>query len=157
MRINLVCCQVTLFEGFSFFFSSLEVFWFCGNCYHYYTTSLNEAWTKALRRFKSYLRCAGDSRWWGSLTMVLAVNKSKCLSPVNHTTKTIHHHHHLILSGFSFPQLLHRLLSNFWSFLLPELLHYEVFLIFIFFSFSLTRMKLLRCFFIVSQISCYQN
>ena len=88
--------------------------------------------------------------------MVLAVNKSKCLSPVNHTTKTIHHHH-LILSGFSFPQLLHRLLSNFQSFLLPELLHYEVFLIFIFFSFSLTRMKLLRCFFIVSQISCYQN
>ena len=94
------------------FFSSLEVFSFCENCYHYYTTSLNEAWTKALRRFKSYLRCAGDSRWWGSLTMVLAVNKSKCLSPVNHTTKTIHHHH-LILSGFSFPQLLHRLLSNF--------------------------------------------
>ena len=72
---------------FFFFFSSLEVFWFCGNCYHYYTTSLNEAWTKALRRFKSYLRCAGDSRWWGSLTMVLAVNKSKCLSPVNHTKK----------------------------------------------------------------------
>ena len=35
----------------------------------------------------------GDSRWWGSLTMVSAENKSKCLSSVNHTTKTIHHHH----------------------------------------------------------------
>ena len=35
-----------------------------------------------------------DSRWWGSLTMVPAGNKTKCLSSVNHTTKTIHHHHH---------------------------------------------------------------
>ena len=26
--------------------------------------------------------------------MVLAGNKAKCLSLVNHTTKTIHHHHH---------------------------------------------------------------
>ena len=53
------------------------------------------------------LRCVGDSRWWGSLTMVLAGNKAKHLSSVNpwrynyismvnHTTKTIHlhlHHH----------------------------------------------------------------
>ena len=29
-----------------------------------------------------------------SLTMVPAGNKAKCLSSVNHTTKTIHHHHH---------------------------------------------------------------
>ena len=36
------------------FFSSLEVFSFCENCYHYYTTSLNEAWTKALL-------CAGSN------------------------------------------------------------------------------------------------
>ena len=31
-----------------------------------------------------------DSRWWGSLTMVPAGNKTKRLSFVNHTTKTIH-------------------------------------------------------------------
>ena len=36
---------------------------------------------------------AGDSRWWGSLTMTLAGNKAKRLSSINHTTKTIHHHH----------------------------------------------------------------
>ena len=36
----------------------------------------------------------GDSRWWGSLRMVPAGNKVKCLLSVNHTTKTIHHHHH---------------------------------------------------------------
>ena len=36
----------------------------------------------------------GDSQWWGPLTMVPAGNKAKCLSSVNHTTKTIHHHHH---------------------------------------------------------------
>ena len=90
-----------------FLFYFLKVFSFCGNCYHYYTTSLNEAWTKALRRFKSYLRCAGDLSWWGSLTMVLAVDKSKCILPVNHTTKTIHHHHHhhLILSRFFLPTI----------------------------------------------------
>ena len=89
-----------------FLFYFLEVFSFCGNCYHYYTTSLNEAWTKALRRFKYYLRRAGDLSWWGSLTMVLAVDKSKCILPVNHTTKTIHHHHHhLILSGFFIPTI----------------------------------------------------
>ena len=35
-----------------------------------------------------------DSRWWGSLTMVLVGNKVKRLSSVNHTTKTMHHHHH---------------------------------------------------------------
>ena len=34
-----------------------------------------------------------DSRWLGSLTMVLAGNKAKRLLTVNHTTKTIHHHH----------------------------------------------------------------
>ena len=28
------------------------------------------------------------------LAMVPAGNKTKCLSSVNHTTKTIHHHHH---------------------------------------------------------------
>ena len=39
-------------------------------------------------------RLVGDSRWWGSLTMVPAANKAKCLSSVNHITKRIHHHHH---------------------------------------------------------------
>ena len=40
------------------------------------------------------LLSVGDSWWWGSLTMVPAVNKAKCLSSVNHTTKTIYHYHH---------------------------------------------------------------
>ena len=39
-------------------------------------------------------RRVGDSRWWGSLTVVPAGNKAKRLSSVNHTTKAIHHHHH---------------------------------------------------------------
>ena len=63
--------------------------WCSGN--HYCTTSFNKAWTQVLRRFKSCLRRVGDSRWWGSLTMVPAGNKAKRLSLVNHTTKTIHH------------------------------------------------------------------
>ena len=62
--------------------------------YHYCTTSFNEAWTQVLRRFKPCSRRVGDSRWWGSLTMVPAGNKAKRLSSVNHTTKTIRHHHH---------------------------------------------------------------
>ena len=61
--------------------------------YHYCTTSFNKAWTQVLRRFKSCSRRVGDSRWWGSLTMVSAGNKTKRLSSVNHTTKIIHHHH----------------------------------------------------------------
>ena len=59
--------------------------------YHYCTTSFNNAWTQVLRWFKSFSRRVGDSRWWGSLTMVPAGNKSKSLSSVNHTTKAIHH------------------------------------------------------------------
>ena len=62
--------------------------------YHYCTTSCSEAWHQVLRRFKPCSRRVGDSRWWGSLTMVPAGNKAKRLSSVNHTTKTIHHHHH---------------------------------------------------------------
>ena len=42
--------------------------------------------------FKPCSRGVGNSRWWGSLTMVPAENKAKCLSSVNHTTKTIHHY-----------------------------------------------------------------
>ena len=61
--------------------------------YHYCTASFNLVWTQVLRRFKPCSQRVGDSRWWGSLTMVPAGNKAKHLSSVNHTTKTIHHHH----------------------------------------------------------------
>ena len=62
--------------------------------YHYCKTSFIKARTQALRRFKPCSWRVGDSRWWGSLTMVPAGNKAKRLSSVNHTTKTIHYHHH---------------------------------------------------------------
>ena len=58
--------------------------------YHYCTASFNKAWTQVLRGFKTCSRRVGDSRWWGSLTMVPAGNKAKRLSSVSHTTKTIH-------------------------------------------------------------------
>ena len=51
-----------------------------------------KAWTQVLLRFKSCSPRVGDSRWWGSLTMVPAGNKAKWDWSVNHTTKTIHHH-----------------------------------------------------------------
>ena len=44
--------------------------------YHNCTTSFIKAWTQVLRRFKSCSRRVGDSRWWGSLTMVPAGNKA---------------------------------------------------------------------------------
>ena len=68
--------------------------------YHYCTTSFNKSWTQVLRRFKSCLLRVGDSRWWGSLTMVLAGNKTKRLSSVRHTAETIHHHH-IVNDGWS--------------------------------------------------------
>ena len=44
------------------------------------------------------LLCIRNLWWWGSLTVVPAADKAKCLSSVNHTTKTIHlHHHHSVL------------------------------------------------------------
>ena len=55
--------------------------------YHYCTTSFNQAWTQVLRRFKFCSRRVGDSRWWGSPTVVPTGNKAKRLSSVNHTTK----------------------------------------------------------------------
>ena len=73
-------------------FGKMSSAWCSG--YLYWTTSLNVAWIQVLRRFKSCSRRVGDSGWWGSLTMVLAEDKAKRLSSVNHTTKTIHHHHH---------------------------------------------------------------
>ena len=58
--------------------------------YHYCTTSFNKSWTQLLHRFKSCWQHVGDSRWWGSLTMILAENKAKPPPLVKHTTKTIH-------------------------------------------------------------------
>ena len=48
--------------------------WYSG--YLYYTTSFNKTWTQVLRRFKSCSRPVGDSRRWGSPTMVLARNNA---------------------------------------------------------------------------------
>ena len=62
-----------------------------GSGYHYCTTSFIKAWTRVLHRLKSCSQCVWDSWWWGSLTMVPARNKTKSLSSVNYTTKTIHH------------------------------------------------------------------
>ena len=68
--------------------------------------------TQVLRRFKSCSRRVGDSRWWGSLTVVQTGNKIKRLSSVNHTTKTNyhhnhHHHHHNAIRNFK-----HRILDK---------------------------------------------
>ena len=57
--------------------------------YHYCTTSFDKTWTQFLCRFKSCMLCVGDSHRWGSLTVVPPENKTKHLSSVNHTTKTI--------------------------------------------------------------------
>ena len=66
--------------------------------YHYCITSFKKVWTQVLRRFRSCSRHVGDSRCWGSLTMVPAGNKAKRYSSVNHTTKTIHHLHIIIIN-----------------------------------------------------------
>ena len=61
--------------------------------------------TAQLHSTKPELRfCAGsnparrvrNSRWWGSLTIVMAGNKAKRFSSGNYTPKTIHHHCNLI-------------------------------------------------------------
>ena len=44
--------------------------------YHYGTTSFNKAWTDILCRLKSCSRHARDFRWWESLTVVPAGNKT---------------------------------------------------------------------------------
>ena len=51
--------------------------------FHQCTTSFNKAWIQVLRRFKSCSRRVGDSRWWGSSTMVPGANKASRLSSVN--------------------------------------------------------------------------
>ena len=81
--------------------------------YHYCATSFNETWTQVLRRFKSCLWHVGDSQWWGSLTVVLAGNKAKHLSLVNHTTSTIHLHLHRHLQEFFLKIIIRE--WNFWQ------------------------------------------
>ena len=71
------------------------------NGYHYCKNLSNKAWTQVLGRFKSSLQHVGDLQWLKSLTMVLAGNKAKYLSSVNHITKTNHHHHHLHHHSFT--------------------------------------------------------
>ena len=68
----------------------LVTLWCSG--YHYCTTPFSKASTQVLHRFISCSWCVGDSRWWGSLTLVPTGNRAKRFSSVNKTTKTIHHH-----------------------------------------------------------------
>ena len=79
---NCACCDENSMD------SEAEVTSYSG--YHYCTASFNKAWTHVLCRFKPCSRRVGDSRWWGSLTMVAAGNKAKQFLSVNHTTKTIY-------------------------------------------------------------------
>ena len=69
--------------------TSGTVVWWLSLLHNFIQLSLNSGSAQV-----QTLQCVGDSRWWGSLTMVPAGNKAKHLSSVNHTTKTIHHHHH---------------------------------------------------------------
>ena len=56
--------------------------------YHFGSVTLFiKAWIQVLPKFKSCSRRVGDLRWWRSLTNVLAGNKVKCLSSVNHSAK----------------------------------------------------------------------
>ena len=74
----------------------------CNYGYHYCITSFNKAWIQVMCRFKSCSRRVGDWRWWRSLTMVPAGNKSKRLFSVNHATKIMHQFiHSLWCKGFS--------------------------------------------------------
>ena len=61
----------------------------------YCRSSFNKAWIQVLQRFISCLQRVGDLWRWGCMTLVLAGNKAKHLSSVNHSTKTNHHHHHV--------------------------------------------------------------
>ena len=57
------------------------------SCYRYCTISFNKSLTRVLPRFMACLEHSGNSRWWRSLTVVLARKKDICLSPVNRTTR----------------------------------------------------------------------
>ena len=79
---NLLNSQLTTRELLGLYFINMQLL------YNFIQLTLN----LGLCRFEPYSWCVRVSRWWGSLTMVLATNKDKRLSPVNHTTKTSHHH-----------------------------------------------------------------
>ena len=70
------------------------------------TTAQHHATKPELRlhRLKSYSRRVGDSRWWRSLTIVPAGNKTKRFSLVSHTTKIIRHHTSCSYIFFGAPQ-----------------------------------------------------
>ena len=70
-------------------------------------------------RFKSCSWLGRDSRWWGSLTMVMAENKAIRLSPIDHTTKATHHHHVLQKKKKPFQ----RKYINFWNYFLKLFLN----------------------------------
>ena len=67
---------------FKFHLKSSYVAPWCSG-YHYCKTSFDKDWTQALCRFKSCLWRVGDSRWWGSLTVVPVGSKAKRLSSVH--------------------------------------------------------------------------
>ena len=60
--------------------------------YHSCTTSFSKAWTQVLCRLKPCLWRVRDLQWSEPLTIIMAGNKAKWLSLVNHTTKTTNHH-----------------------------------------------------------------
>ena len=71
------------------------------NIHFYLVTCRLWLYFYSITHFKTYVPNApflyplktSENRWWGSLAMVPAGNKTKLLSSVNHTTKTIHHHY----------------------------------------------------------------
>ena len=75
MQFSYSTCNINLIRRSVIGFIWIRVVpWYSG--YHYCTTSFIKAWTQVLRRFKSFLRRVGDSRWWGSLTVGPAGNKA---------------------------------------------------------------------------------
>ena len=56
--------------------------------------TIAQLYSTKLHRFKSCSQRVGDLPLWKSLAMVPAGNKTKRLSSVNHTIKTILHHYH---------------------------------------------------------------
>ena len=66
----------------------VKILWCLSQLQNLIPRSLNSGSAK----FKFCSQCVGDFRWWQSRTMVLAGNKAKHLSSVNHSANTIHHH-----------------------------------------------------------------
>ena len=67
--------MVSGFSGFKWLMAGAVVKW-----YYYCKMSFSKTWTQVLRKVKSCSRRVGDSRWGGSLAMVLAGNKAERLS-----------------------------------------------------------------------------